>query len=306
MKKLILILWSVILATSYQGQSQDYHPFPTENAIWHTAFYNMFNPNYKSEFGYYIDGDTILGGKQYKKIFRYSNSLNNTSFYAGLRENDNKQIFCFLDGFGEQMLYDFNLQVGETMHYDVGGGYGEFQWDEHHIVVTSIDSILLQNDEYRKRWKFDATVDTWVEGIGSIEWYGLFDPFINIFTLGGDIFEFACFRHNDTILYLDNPFCQFCRCFEHVGMEQFQQNTSKEILIHPNPARSSVQVNTTGCNPEISYLIIRDLYGRKVKRCAVDYEETLISLSGIGQGIYFLEFYTANHHFAGAKKILKN
>ena len=53
--------------------------------------------------------------------------------------------------------------------------------------------------------------DTWIEGIGSIEFYGLFFPLLSDMTLCGDFYQFACFKHNDTTLYLDNPNCE--RCF---------------------------------------------------------------------------------------------
>ncbi|MBK6397641.1 MAG: hypothetical protein IPF75_05100 [Bacteroidetes bacterium] len=52
------------------------------------------------------------------------------------------------------MLYDFNLEVGDTVH----GYLGSWLFSNNLDTVTAIDSILVGNS-YRKRWSICPNYD---------------------------------------------------------------------------------------------------------------------------------------------------
>ncbi len=79
----------------------------------------------------------------------------------------------------EYLLYDFNLQVGDsigfTREYTFWGGYSESMFAP--VRVTKVDSIEIDGEFY-KRISFKDSVDfmeTWIEGIGSDK--GLLESF---------------------------------------------------------------------------------------------------------------------------------
>ncbi len=175
-----------------------------------------------------ISGDTLIGGTNYHKLVSpeqvfHSNGACNISgtwtapgFYAGAIRQDiaNKKVF-YVDTmtYTEQLLYDFNLQVGDT----VKGFYVSNNpcWDE--IVgglVVGIDSVMIGNS-YRKRWNIGGCFNTpdiyFIEGIGST--YGLIDNFFLAGATDHPIHRLQCFTKMDSLLFPSSlSSCQFMEC----------------------------------------------------------------------------------------------
>ena len=72
MKKLLLISTAVLALTVAHGQTAVYHPFPDTNTIWAERVYNIYNNGTAGETRYGVNGDTIINGKNYKKISSFS------------------------------------------------------------------------------------------------------------------------------------------------------------------------------------------------------------------------------------------
>jgi hypothetical protein len=152
MKKLIL-LFSFLLTLSAKAQTNVYHPFPDSNAVW-TVGWGYSDPgppacSKEAHFSYLIAGDTLINSIIYNKInspycdviggfcgvFPYCG--NN---YAGAIREDMifKKIWFIPPGSNsEELLYDFNLNVGDTVHGTIINGC------ENGRTIMSKDSILL-------------------------------------------------------------------------------------------------------------------------------------------------------------------
>jgi len=133
---------------------------------------NQQNPNFAATtttiFGY--QGDTLINNEQWLKLYATKDSLfQNNLVYQGLTRSENNRVL-YLDATNQlDTLYDFNLNVGDSVLFNLFGDYPE------KLPVTSIDSIQL-NGEFYKRFKFaepsiiafDELNEVWIEGIGSI------------------------------------------------------------------------------------------------------------------------------------------
>src|SRR5439155_16874185 len=118
--------------------------------------------------------DTIISGKTYHKLFTTYNLSFITGFcdgngvgYKGATRQDinNRKVFFISPAdITEQLLYDFNLQVGDT----IKGYLNRFTFMPD--TIQSIDSILV-GTSFRKTWKLPCYNINIIEGIGST--YGL-------------------------------------------------------------------------------------------------------------------------------------
>ncbi|MDD2550524.1 MAG: T9SS type A sorting domain-containing protein [Bacteroidales bacterium] len=303
----------ILIALSSQLYPQEYNPFPKSNAIYHTAGDNCFNDSIWS-FKYAIYGDTIINSLTYSKVYEmYDTTLLHpkSNYFAAVRENDSKQVFVLFPWFDEFILYDFNLEVGDTIWYELGGGlcYNNmfFEPITHYKVVDEIDTILLENGEYRKSWSLLGGIEksTWVEGIGSIYWYGLFDPLISYIYLCGDDYQFACFKQNDTVLYLNNPFCENCFCnFTSSGVTTGIPPTNI-LTVFPNPTKGVISVRINSNYSSNYKLSITYNTGLKIieKNIRAN-QEIELDLGNYARGLYLVQVFDENGKLLETQKVV--
>jgi len=297
MRKLFVIT-SLLFSLSLNAQS--YHPFPDTTSIWHAVGINFFNhSDYIFNLG--IKGDTILNNKKYSKIYRTPNSSfsYNLTYIGALRENENKQVLLTLpEDTSEFVLYDFNLNVGDTIFYPIGYGLCGNNWINAPIkssrVVTSIDSILLYNNEYRKRWILSCDWcpgDVWVEGIGSIKFFGLLNPLISDVTLCGDIYAFGCFLESNEILYFDSTVCNYCMGNYILNIPAYHDD-QQQFNVSYNPSGKILSINSNK-EPVNFSITIFNAIGQTVYNNSITSQTYSLSLSTLIKGIYF--YRISNH-----------
>jgi len=301
----LTILW-LTLTVGY-GQTNVYHPFPDTNAFWGDKGWNIFNSSICDNTRYGINGDTLINGINYKKIYSLSDSTltnNNSIYFAAIREQ-NKKVYTVIGSFPEEILYNFNLNVGDTIRYHyslVWNGAANFS-----RVVTKIDSILLLNGKYRKRWSFDpadncALGDTVIEGIGSVINRGLFNPFVNDMLTNGDSWHFECFKHNDTVLYLDNPLCNQCFCSLLTDINKIEER--ENLGVFPNPF--STQVNIQTCKDfKNATLTVYNSFGQRIKQIEnISGKSITLNRDNLPCGLYILRLTQDNKIFTTDKLII--
>ena len=164
---------------SYNGESIQYKPFLEDGKIW-----EVYKPaelcGYEK---FWIDGDTIIEGRQYYKMFSYNLEDYRTGDvwqpYAGELINRNVRVayLCEEDSrvyimkesangkYQRYLLYDFSLGVGDKIKF----------WNTDY-TVSDVTSVNVRGVERRKT-HFDIGnnyhVD-WLEGIGGF--YHLLNP----------------------------------------------------------------------------------------------------------------------------------
>lgn len=234
MKALLISLFWICGSMGLKAQSYD--PFPTSNAVWHALGFqypfdmdeDYYHEMYSQKL--FIDGDTLIGEQTWNKIY-FSNQYlgnveyrDNANYIAAIRENEHKQILAQFPDYPEFVLYDFSLDVGDTIYYDYAAAAGVsgttpialYRLDSpHYKVVVGKDSVQLETGEYRNQLILHSFLENygnihadnyWVEGLGCTNWTGLFNPLVVFFADNGDHLRFACFLHHEEVVYLDNPF----------------------------------------------------------------------------------------------------
>lgn len=216
-----ILLLSICLSFSIKSFSQLNFPFPQDSVQWCTYYYG-----YTSYEGFYdinlfsfdLGTDTIIDGLNYKNVDIWQRWRDNESPWydfpsdvedvllgkiAALRfDGDKVFLYRYLNsefdfsGFmcpyeTEVLLYDFNLQVGDSIYY-------EYLYPNY-VTTTSIDSILLEDGNYHKTYTFDdPSVRVWIEGVGDSQ-FGLLGFYIHQMIEGG--FGGVSFLKNETVLY---------------------------------------------------------------------------------------------------------
>lgn len=238
----------------------------------------------EDSYNYYINGDTILGSWNYKKIYRkgitsdflscqpinvtpYSDTT--ASFY--LRSSGKKMFFFNPEDTVEKLLYDFNLFVGDTLP----ATYTYNPNSDGVITVTAIDSVFTPFG-YRKRFALSIGNNYLYEGIGSSA--GLKEPTTP--GLWGTSWQLLCFSLNDTgYVPTIGPSCDL-----GVGVKSLE--IPKLISVFPNPfsEKTNFQLNH---EVEEASLIIFNIRGTKVANYLFSGNNIIFNRGVLIEGIYY-------------------
>src|ERR1035437_5061123 len=162
MRHLLLGMTVFLTLTVAQGQTDVYHPFPDSNAFWNQHSYSLnFNHTCSTDdyYALFINGDTIIGTNTYHKIYRQGYTVYACwnppttpvySYYSAhydcaIRQDSlQKKVFHYYNYYPSKdtILYDFNLNVGDTVPLTYAGSYFE--------TVSKVDSALVGTKYHKK------------------------------------------------------------------------------------------------------------------------------------------------------------
>ena len=245
-----------------QAQEQDaFHPLLQEGKLWKIV--NGDGWASKPEYDILIEGDTLIGGKIWKKV--YSNmeyahkDADGLIYYAAVRE-EGERVYAIPKGKEEpRVLYDFSLKVGDKVmgtSTALDGFYcllvleldeAYARWDTT-MELKKIDIINVHGQELR-RFTFDAHDNTlksmgssatsvstivWVEGVGSEG--GLFqigkkispNSMVSCYLNGELIFDANDFHASDETVHIQGH-------YEETGAQYqgFYDLTGRPVITHP-------------------------------------------------------------------------
>ena len=218
MKKYLLLV--LILFKFYTASiGQTYYPFPTITAKWNIRVIQGFlDPG--AVFPIIMEGDTIINTITYKKLFLYN------QVYGGIREENKVIYFYRLEYEAEYPLYDFTKEVGDTIHgvYDDIYSYLDDPESFHSMIVMNIDSLLLTDGNYHKRFQVVASYfgsqAYWIEGVGSPD---------NVISPGWNSSSVSGTHHLDCLVGDGDLVYGTC-------VSSISENSQKEFIqIYPNP-----------------------------------------------------------------------
>ena len=155
---------------------------------------------------YAFFNDTIeINNKVYSKLYDINDTTlncSNATYLFPFREDSSKKVY-FLYDTTEVLIYDFSLDVGDTIFYDylIQGGLSPY---EHYKRLDSTGTVDI-NGQVRNIYYLSGgiTGNTWIEGIGAIDGEGLFAPVSDI-CLCGEILYLACVKQNDSVLWVSS------------------------------------------------------------------------------------------------------
>ncbi len=286
MKKLYFL---VIFLINYSANAQTnvYHEFPDSNAVWnfHMTAYCFWNGNADEYYSISISGDTVINNITYHNLTTpyvesYSTGVcgpANTG-NGSIREDvaARKVYFVAAGETTEYLLYDFNLQVGDSVP-------GYTQRFGRYDVVQVIDSVLVGN-EYRKRWKVNTCYNiSIIEGIG---WsYG-----INVQSPGCNTdladYSLTCFSQNGQTLYPSTV--NNCQLITSVAAV----DSKRTLHIYPNPSKGMSSVELT--NGTISEIQVFDISGLLVT--TLEPGGSQIDLNHLAFGTYLIKVVDDKQH----------
>ena len=213
MKTKLLLLLLGLCSTVVPGDAEineqaDSNALIGPNSSWSVLRYGLGSYNIPccvSTRYLYFEGDSIVAGNTYKKVFSCNGELHENITYEGLiREEDKKIYFLAKSLENEHLLYDFSLEEGMTFEYS---SYMDTELPPVSLYVKTSDMIEI-NGYPRKRLQLSFPqsedgwiIDTWIEGIGSLS--GILQPCYCLFQ-NGAVTELLCHYKNDELIY-KNP-----------------------------------------------------------------------------------------------------
>jgi hypothetical protein len=307
MKKLLFIL--IILLPAFI-KAQQYVPFPDSNAVWSEYHQSSLSLGLHHYFFRNIltNKDTIINSKTYHQLF-YSlvdtiyNTDTSITYNGGIREY-NKQVFYLpKDSIHEYLLYDFSKNIGDTIQYDYSIYAHQFyDWMPiNPIIISDIDSIMIENGTYRKRFQLQHIADYWIEGIGNT--LGLLFP-ASAEPTDASVNTLGCFKQNETIIYFDNYYGVFNSCFPYTGITEETAINNNSLRIYPNPV-TETSIIKWNKDFQFSTLEIYNVIGKSVLKTNVsNLSSFAIDGNLYKEGIYFIKLSDNNGNYFTSKVII--
>ncbi len=316
MKKYIIVLCFIFFHKI--GYVQTYYPFPqSDNTIWSTVLHSSCYPNSIILY-YFLHGDTIINNVLYHKLYVNNTDTFNVyaNYYGAIKDTNRYIVYVYydytIDSIGYDTLYNFNnINIGDTIKYfylpydEPGHAY----YNEcYFYVLDSIDMVHVEDGTFRKRYNFTNVnfpcyfeylaplYEAWIEGIGSI--HGILYPAcIAVMECGFSADFLLCLRVNDSLIYKD-PWQPYCDSLTHIKDEDIF-----EIEIYPNPANERIVIKFSNTNYLNMFTIrINDIFGKILLQKNAQ-NTSVIDISHLPDGIYFVSVQSDNNHFQ--KKFIK-
>ncbi len=297
-KILLTLLFAVLVQFCF---GQEYHKLVDTNKIWSTIILQEGNPIY-SYFTIFSE-DTIIGGENYKRIFKSTDSSLWTHI-GFVREDSLKRIY-FRDTLNsEGLVYDFDVNIGDTINF-----YNPFKPYYLYDSLILVDSIYQVNIDGTLRNAIDIVVsgdpfsyarETWIEGIGNT--LGILEGGYILAGIVGYDFRLLCFYENGTLLY-QNPLYPYCYYPTNTN-DYLDNKTKKEFIIYPNPAYNKIYVE---CDTKLEniYLEIYNIWGQIEKKLKINNEVIYLDES-LKDGLYFCILKDESNNILAKTKLIIN
>lgn len=246
--KQLLVSILLIVSIGTKAQTWVYHPFPQVNSYW-----NMYQSAYcwagvpgpvGQSYSIFVANDTLIGAETYHKLYIPYLKFDSTdctspsvtlNIYKGCIREDTiaKKVYYVEPTLSiEKLLYDFNLQVGDTI-------FGKLETTPKDTVI-SIDSVQTSGagGGWVKRWLINSCYNIYIiEGVGST--YGLIKPSPGCGPDAGET-DLICMVGQVPMtgyIYPNITDCEMITSVNSISEEQF------DVRIFPNPSVGSFQID---------------------------------------------------------------
>ena len=287
MRKITLLL-AVLCFSQVIFGGNEYHKFSGKDALWNSITTGAMGYPHEWQTIHTL-GDTVeINGHKYNEIKSVANW--NTLTVGWLREDTILKKVYYYDYYLEVVLYDFSLNIGDTIFY--GKQYGNPE-SVYYKVVDSIATIEL-NGELRKKWYLTTSMynmkDIWIEGIGSVYRHGLLNPINPDIPTNASSTYFGCFKYGN-ILYFNREATnsEDCPCSQWLVSVPEIIGESNEIKLYPIPTKDILNVYLG--NTSYDFLEIYTCNSKLVEKIKINSRENIeLNFENIKKGIYFIRF----------------
>jgi hypothetical protein len=273
------------------------------DATWNVDYVSSCEPETIKEgddlFNYHIVGDTSINDQRYYKIYKSGMAYYDTFFYyndvyaGALRDDDNKFYYVHKGKSAEEMLYDFDLAVGDTIKTNKGKGF----------PIIKIDTL----PDGRRRLLYMAEVcagccpmDEFIEGIG--HWGGIMEeaPCLH-----------PCFRSNYLLCYKENGVTVYSNNFSGMFAKGCDANPvpvihENALNIYPLPAGDILTIESEGPALSDAQVNVYTIDGRMIllQHTRSAGQRITLDVSMLNKGFYLLKIN--GNKISITKKIIKN
>lgn len=292
MKKYSILILSIIQIVSVSGQS-----IVDTNKQWSNLHFHYYNFSFTTEFIRFTI-DTVIGSDTSKRVEISTDPTQSVwSFYGYARETTNKKIYYRINASQpEKLLYDMNVQVGDSLQVYSLFNYQTATFDSMMYYVTAKDSLLIGNN-YQTQYHLSlkesygfAEVEQWVDSLGSLNEGMLHN---NPLKFGGDSYSLLCYFENSLLLWHQQGYSS---CYIVTGIEN-SKKSSNIFSFNPNPlidvSKLNVERQFSNLSLEIEFY---DSSGRLFSR-SVFKNELTISKRQFNQGLYYYIIFNAGQMF---------
>ncbi|MGB1295175.1 MAG: T9SS type A sorting domain-containing protein [Flavobacteriales bacterium] len=319
--KTILLLIALCLLNFKLVYGQNNFSWPDSNVSWKkSGQLNGYpgsgnNEDIHFEIYTYAAGDTIVDSveyviyvnKKFSRRYHYgtSNPINQGHISSNqilLREAQKKVFYYDMDSLTERMLYDFSLDVGDSIAV-FDGNSDSYRYKK----IEEVDSILIGN-QWRKRQRINAPDGYcyhdhiyFIEGIGSH--IGVKYDEITA-GLSGCSVQLNCFTHNDTTFVIDGS-----GGYNTIDGSCLIQNISTHELVEPqldlffDQSNQTLHYNSTQYNP-VHFIYVFDVWGRMALRFNNLDHSNEINLKALPTGVYLLQVNFKNKSTISTKVLI--
>ncbi|MFH1160176.1 MAG: T9SS type A sorting domain-containing protein [bacterium] len=282
--KIILIL--AFIGFFISGQAQEYHPIIRPDTYW-DVYYGQYGCDcFCNANRYFFGEDTVIDNKTYKKIYAYEIIpvtppefcppfvVDTVSFLSWMIMREDtlaEKVFVYDINWTppEQLLYDFSLQVGDTL-------YSEYVTMLPYLIVTHDTMIMLENGELRKRLTFDNGTII-IESIGSE--CGLFEPYLCWGLYWWTVLH--CVLEQDISIFGNS-------CPPYLGLSNPIENI---VRVFPNPADDIITIQIPDEMIHSKFNLFNQI-GRKIFSITLLHTANPIFINGLAQGLYIYSIRT--------------
>ncbi len=239
-----------------------------------------------------IGNDSTINNANYKILLKSTDQTHENWSVSGCLRQDEKRIY-FLDNDREILLYDFGLQVGDSMQSAIHSGFN---------YISRLDSVrdTTLNSSVRKIYyltEFPAidpdmkVKEIWIEGIGSIS-DGLLRQSMLGFTADAfHDYQLLCFHENETLIFQSG---KYTSCYIDL-VDAIPTHTMGPLSLqaYPNPASGKIMIEINSGEVSDCYLHILTMSGKTVRTVKISQTGRYpVDLSGIPSGAYILQLST--------------
>jgi hypothetical protein len=191
----------------------------------------------------------------------------------------NGKVSKYYDNGDEELIYNFNVQVGDTIARFASQPL-------FNLIVVNIDSVVFEDAKPRKRIHLlcegeNNNIYYWIEGMGGIDAF-LYSAICTIFD--SPILRLRCFYENEGKVYQDS-LVQDCLISKVDDIESIEQ-----IKIYPNPASDLLYIDIKLAVDKRYTYDIMDTQGRTVKSGTLrGASQSTLDIDALPNGMYFIK-----------------
>lgn len=295
MKKTLFVIFSILIGNTVFSQMN--YPIPMDSTSeWRlntSAWSGGSSYSTSSDFRVFIAGEITIDNHVYSRLlcsglhsFTDQGITHSTPFaneYYGYIRTDSARTYINFNG-QEELLFDFSLQVGDTLPVTHNN------WSPN-VVIDSIDSVMVAGKNLKRFHISDNTGglnSTWIiEGIGHEQ--GLLEP-MNLMMDAG--FYFDCYAEDHIPVFPEGSTCEL-----NVNVNEMPA-TDEKIVISPNPSNGDFKIILNADAEKELNVILTGITGNFVLtdtwHVKQGLNENQINLSGASAGIYMLIIQNGN------------